>query len=79
MTTHELKIWPEFFEIDLTVKPFEIRKNDRNYKTGDILVLKEWNQDKEAYTGRTKTVFVTCVFSLIGLQFGWVCMGIKKL
>lgn len=48
---HELKILPQYFEaVQSGLKTFEIRKNDRDYKVGDTLVLKEYNN--EAYTGR---------------------------
>ncbi|EAC7181146.1 DUF3850 domain-containing protein [Listeria monocytogenes] len=51
MTVHKLKILPEFFEKKRTlVKAFEIRKNDRNFKVGDTLVLQEF--DNGEYTGR---------------------------
>lgn len=36
---HNLKIAPEFFKLDGS-KTFEIRKNDRNYKVGDRLVMR---------------------------------------
>lgn len=50
MTIHELKILPEYFDaVRCGDKRFEIRKNDRNFHTGDILRLKEW--DGEKYTG----------------------------
>jgi hypothetical protein len=40
---HELKtINPFFTDIMKKVKNFEIRKNDRDFKIGDILVLKEF-------------------------------------
>lgn len=40
---HELKAWPQFFErlVDGS-KPFEIRRNDRNYQVGDKLRLQEF-------------------------------------
>lgn len=48
---HELKTLPEYFiEVLNGAKPFEVRKNDRNYKVGDILVLNEW--DGKNYTMR---------------------------
>lgn len=49
--THELKILPQWFADVLTGKKnFEIRRNDRDFKVGDYLLLKEW--DKGRYTGR---------------------------
>lgn len=51
---HELKILPEYFEqVRNGTKTFEIRKNDRNFKVGDTLWLKEWDGNK--YTGRDTT------------------------
>ena len=45
-TTHELKIRPEYFKaVVLGDKMFEIRKNDRDFKVGDIIVLHEWLSD----------------------------------
>lgn len=57
MKVHELKILPEYFDaVCCGDKRFEIRKNDRNFHTGDILFLREW--DGEKYTGRTIDVLV---------------------
>ena len=51
--THELKILPEYFkEVANESKRFEVRKNDRDYKSGDFLHLKEWNPLKGEYTGQ---------------------------
>ena len=39
---HELKLRKEFFnDMRLGIKKFEIRKDDREYKVGDALFLKE--------------------------------------
>lgn len=39
---HELKIFSNFFEKVLYGdKTFEIRKNDRNFKEGDVVILNE--------------------------------------
>ncbi|MCR1915449.1 DUF3850 domain-containing protein [Lactobacillus johnsonii] len=49
---HELKILPEYFRAQATgVKTFEIRKNDRNFKVGDDLWLREYDSKSKKYTG----------------------------
>ena len=41
---HSLKITPEYFNsIKTSEKKFEVRKNDRNFKVGDILQLNEYD------------------------------------
>jgi hypothetical protein len=47
-----LKTWPPFFQLILDgEKTFELRENDRGFKTGDYLVLEEYTPDN-GYTGR---------------------------
>lgn len=61
-TTHELKIWPEYYEAVVSgIKTFEIRRNDRGFKVGDTLHLREWNPETRHYTGRTVSVKVTYI------------------
>lgn len=58
---HFLKILPGYYEaIDCGTKTFEVRYDDRNYKQGDILHLREWDG---SYTGREVTVEVTYLIS----------------
>lgn len=48
---HSLKTFPEYFNaVENGTKPFEVRKNDRNYQVGDTLHLQEYSNG--AYTGR---------------------------
>jgi len=53
-TTHELKSWPEYWSAVVEGrKTFDVRKgNDRTYRVGDDLLLKEWDHTKKEYTGR---------------------------
>jgi hypothetical protein len=77
--THELKCWPSFFAgIWDKSKTFEVRKNDRDFMVGDLLVLMEWNPAfhetgegdgvHEGMTGRECRRVVTYV--LRGGEFG---------
>ncbi len=53
MRTIEKKIWPEYFQAIIDgKKTFELRLNDFDISEGDTLLLKEWNPETEAYTGR---------------------------
>ncbi len=54
---HQLKILPQFFELWASGKKrAELRKNDRDFRVGDIVILNEWdpkkNKGKGAYTRR---------------------------
>lgn len=50
---HELKTWPEYFErIADGTKTFEMRRNDRGFQRGDLLILREFKPKSQAYTGR---------------------------
>lgn len=49
---HELKTEVKYFnEIRAERKTFELRKNDRNYQIGDLLILKEYISKTQVYTG----------------------------
>ena len=72
----ELKIRQEYLErVLLGEKTFEIRKNDRNYQEGDILVLREY---EGAYTGRVAVVAVQYVLNEFeGLVPGFAALSIQ--
>jgi hypothetical protein len=80
MTEHELKAWPNGFEATLRgVKPFQIRRADRDFKVGDILRLKEFLPESQTYTGRfirARVLYVTEEREFPGLEAGFVLMGI---
>ena len=76
---HALKIHPEYFAEVLTgKKTFEVRENDRDYKTGDLLALNEYDPEKEAYTGRCVLVYADYVCtSTKYVREGFAVMSIK--
>lgn len=51
---HELKTWPGYFALVASGrKNFEARVNDRVFREGDTLILREYNPDTKEYTGRS--------------------------
>ena len=44
MREHDLKTWSPFYAaVASGAKTFELRKDDRNYSVGDVLLLREWD------------------------------------
>jgi hypothetical protein len=78
--THELKLWPEFFgPSSRGLKSFEYRLNDRDYKVGDILQLREWHESTKTYTGRFLRRTITYVLDGFGLPEGYCILGVQQL
>lgn len=83
-TCHELKVWARpFAQLWLGYKTFELRKDDRGYRVGDDLTLREWDELVEAYTGRVILARVTNVLSAEDaaawgrpLADGWVILSL---
>lgn len=82
MTTHDLKTWPEFYiAIENGDMTFELRKDDdRGFRVGDFLRLKEWLPSFEKYTGRQMVVQVSYLMAgpAFGIEARHVCMAIHK-
>lgn len=81
---HQLKIIPKYFEdVVLNNKNFEIRKDDRDFKVNDILVLREYDETKKQYTGCEATCKVIYLLKHEdfpqGIKEGYCVMGIKLL
>ena len=78
--THELKCWPEpFAAVKDGSKPFEWRRDDRDYQVGDTLVLREWRPAEE-YTGQQLTRTVTYIIREgFGIPEGYCIMGLRSL
>jgi hypothetical protein len=86
MIEHELKVWLGFFDALISEdKPFELRKNDRNFQRGDRLRLREYAPGPDEFTGREIVRTITYVMSgddplgfAFGLRSGFVALGIRK-
>jgi hypothetical protein len=75
--THDLKVWSSYFESLLDgTKNFEVRFNDRGFKSGHYLRLREWLNNE--FTGRELTKRVTYVLQggLFGLEAGYVALAL---
>ncbi len=76
--THNLKIDPRFFSQAVTErKAFEVRKNNRNFKTGDIVILKEYYNG--FFTGNECKFFIGFILKdFPGLEDGYICFSLSK-
>lgn len=84
---HVLKTWPSFFKaLQTGEKTFELKKNDRDFKVGDTLLLQEFNPRAEPtkqYTGEELEFTITYILGGhqvvdFGLERDFVIMGIKQ-
>jgi hypothetical protein len=75
---HYLKTWPHYFkEVVDGIKTFEIRKNDRDFRIGDVIILREWNKKTESFSGKEKRVWISYVMELDGFGLkDYVAMSI---
>lgn len=73
---HKLKILPKYFEDKLQgMKKWEIRKNDRPFKEGDILQLEEWSEET-GYTGRMLQEYIKKIYiEAPGMEKGYIIMN----
>ena len=76
---HELKLSTEFFpDVISGKKTFEVRKNDRCFKVGDLLALNEYNVELQYYTGNSCLVYVDYILNDKSFcKEGYIVMAIK--
>ena len=80
MRKHELKVWPGFFKhLWSGDKTFDVCKDDRLFRVGDVLELREWSKLAKDYAGREITAEVIYIFTGIGLLPGYIAMSISIL
>lgn len=79
--THALKTWIKYFQdIATGGKNFEVRKADRPFKVGETLLLQEWDDINQEYTGDEVGREITYILEggQFGIEKGYVVMGIKE-
>lgn len=81
---HKLKCWSEYFKVKCEgLKDWELRKNDRDYQVGDILVHEEGDikHDDFVRTGKILVEEVTYILKnqpQFGLEKGYCIMSTKE-
>jgi hypothetical protein len=82
MKEHFVKCWPEFFgRAWAGDKPFEIRKNDRDYAPQDRITMQEWDPNSSEYSGRWLQGTITFVVDGVpmwGLMDGFCAFAWKE-
>lgn len=81
--THCLKIQSRYFEeIQNGDKTFEVRKNDRNFKLGDKVILQEYDIDNNTYSGSEIEMRISYIlhgdFKLFGLANDHCVLGLRE-
>lgn len=60
MSVHQLKTHPDpFSAVLIGIKKHEIRRDDRNFRVGDTLLLREWDPVTGDFTGRESWQVIT--------------------
>lgn len=79
MKVHILKTWPSSWDATYDGrKPFEWRRDDRDYEVGDQLVLLRWDPETSKYTGRGLVAEVTYMLrGRFEIPDGYCVMGLK--
>ncbi len=82
-TVHELKTWESYFHaIANGTKQFEIRKDDRDFRIGDELYLRETKYGSGEYTGREvrrKISYILRHEPDLGLMDGYAILSLEYL
>ena len=80
MKRHELKLVQPYFEdVWNRVKTFELRKNDRDFKVGDSVMLREYDSINQTFLNRYVYVTITYILKggIYGLEKGYCIFGFK--
>jgi hypothetical protein len=77
---HDLKCWPIPFDAIMSgEKTFEWRKNDRDYRVGDILILHKYNPELDQYMGPvTKRKITHILKEGFGIPEGYAVLSLES-
>lgn len=79
MAHHDLKLDDIYYaDSETGKKPFEIRKDDRNYKVGDTITLNRWNRITSEYMGESLERKITYMTDY-QQRHGWVVLGLAEI
>lgn len=71
---HQLKTWPTYWDaVARGEKSFEVRKNDRAFQTGDIVVLSR--QTRDEFGAPYDTDYTTDTVRSLTFRIGWILQG----
>lgn len=85
---HDLKVIPPYFDLVIAgFKPFELRKQDRRFRVGDYVNLREYlpkSPETNKYTGRLVTMRIRYIYTPMpgedfGLKEGYCILGLRPL
>lgn len=80
--THTPKTLKQLFEFQENGKKiFELRKDDRPYKVGDMLLSNAYESEKNGYTGRVaiyRVLYIIRDAECFGLQKGYCIMQLER-
>jgi hypothetical protein len=62
---HHVKSWAQYFgPITTDQRTHDLRRNDRDYKVGDTMILEEFDPTTQKYTGQKCEVEITSMTSM---------------
>jgi hypothetical protein len=87
MVEHKLKCWPQYYDaIERGEKPFEVRRDDRGFQKGDVLLLQRTRSESPYYVdydgyGKVKkemrrTITYILTGGQFGIEHGYVVLGL---
>lgn len=89
MIEHKLKTWPVYFDaVKRGEKPFEVRRDDRGFQKGDVLILQRTCEDslhlvdydyhgKVAHELRHEITYIL-TGGQFGIEPGYVVLGLGE-